>query len=268
MEEQVENWNQLSVEEQENIMYEQWVDAWQSFSPGNPGILDTTKKAFSLPSQSVYSQSLPTPNTRPYSSDDWISNGGGKNWDMFGRPKSIELIPSIEEELSSQNLYKTELCRSWKDFGTCRYGHKCQFAHGEHELRILMRHPKYKTEHCKTYTLSGYCPYGERCRFIHPESPQAGSFPGARNKAWSKSWSPQGLNVLTSIPTFIPKNQQQNYNVSSSLGDFSGRESFSTLSTPSPDSSFVIPREDEGEVDDQIAEGRSRLAIFQTFSQT
>jgi Zinc finger C-x8-C-x5-C-x3-H type (and similar) len=39
-------------------------------------------------------------------------------------------------------LYKTELCRSWEEKGTCRYGTKCQFAHGEDELRIVSRHPK------------------------------------------------------------------------------------------------------------------------------
>jgi hypothetical protein len=39
-------------------------------------------------------------------------------------------------------LYKTELCRSWEEKGTCRYGTKCQFAHGEEELRRVSRHPK------------------------------------------------------------------------------------------------------------------------------
>lgn len=39
-------------------------------------------------------------------------------------------------------LYKTELCRSWEEKGTCRYGAKCQFAHGEEELRRVSRHPK------------------------------------------------------------------------------------------------------------------------------
>lgn len=46
-------------------------------------------------------------------------------------------------------LYKTELCRSWEEKGTCRYGAKCQFAHGEEELRKVARHPKYKTEICR-----------------------------------------------------------------------------------------------------------------------
>lgn len=39
-------------------------------------------------------------------------------------------------------LYKTELCRSWEEKGSCRYGTKCQFAHGEDELRKVSRHPK------------------------------------------------------------------------------------------------------------------------------
>jgi butyrate response factor 1 len=41
---------------------------------------------------------------------------------------------------------QTELCRSWEEFGSCRYGIKCQFAHSREELRPVNRHPKYKTE--------------------------------------------------------------------------------------------------------------------------
>jgi len=64
-------------------------------------------------------------------------------------------------------LYKTEHCSSYELTGTCRYGAKCQFAHGGHELRTVSRHPKYKTEICKTFHSTGHCPYGRRCRFIH-----------------------------------------------------------------------------------------------------
>ncbi|KAH9835810.1 uncharacterized protein C8Q71DRAFT_97440 [Rhodofomes roseus] len=76
-------------------------------------------------------------------------------------------------------LYKTELCRSWEEKGTCRYGAKCQFAHGEEELRKVQRHPKYKTEICRTFWVSGSCPYGKRCCFIHTELPASGAPPGA-----------------------------------------------------------------------------------------
>ncbi|KAJ8014231.1 hypothetical protein DPEC_G00038100 [Dallia pectoralis] len=63
--------------------------------------------------------------------------------------------------------YKTELCRPYEENGACKYGEKCQFAHGYHELRNLSRHPKYKTEPCRTFHTIGFCPYGPRCHFIH-----------------------------------------------------------------------------------------------------
>jgi hypothetical protein len=31
--------------------------------------------------------------------------------------------------------YKTALCENWASKGSCPYSHKCQFAHGDHELR-------------------------------------------------------------------------------------------------------------------------------------
>ncbi|KAI0275115.1 hypothetical protein BC834DRAFT_840041 [Gloeopeniophorella convolvens] len=76
-------------------------------------------------------------------------------------------------------LYKTELCRSWEEKGSCRYGPKCQFAHGEEEIRKVQRHPKYKTEICRTFWVSGSCPYGKRCCFIHTELPAHGAGAGA-----------------------------------------------------------------------------------------
>jgi len=63
--------------------------------------------------------------------------------------------------------YKTELCRTYEENGTCRYGDKCQFAHGITELRTVARHPKYKTDLCRTFHTTGFCPYGSRCHFIH-----------------------------------------------------------------------------------------------------
>uniref|UniRef100_UPI0037E8DA5A mRNA decay activator protein ZFP36L1 n=1 Tax=Semicossyphus pulcher TaxID=241346 RepID=UPI0037E8DA5A len=68
---------------------------------------------------------------------------------------------------SSSSRYKTELCRSFTESGLCKYGGKCQFAHGPDELRDLSRHPKYKTEPCRTFHTIGFCPYGMRCHFVH-----------------------------------------------------------------------------------------------------
>ena len=63
--------------------------------------------------------------------------------------------------------YKTELCRQFIENGECKYGDKCQFAHGLVDLKDVNRHPKYKTDYCKTFHSKGFCPYGPRCHFIH-----------------------------------------------------------------------------------------------------
>lgn len=72
-----------------------------------------------------------------------------------------------DDQRRGSSRYKTELCRPFEESGTCKYGDKCQFAHGVHELRHLTRHPKYKTELCRTFHTIGFCPYGPRCHFIH-----------------------------------------------------------------------------------------------------
>eukprot|EP00210_Caulerpa_lentillifera_P004280 g4083.t1 len=66
-------------------------------------------------------------------------------------------------------FYKTELCHSWDEFGHCRYGATCQFAHGKSELVDFKRHPKQKSEVCRSYATLGYCYYGARCRFLHKD---------------------------------------------------------------------------------------------------
>jgi len=87
-----------------------------------------------------------------------------------GFPPSASLPAQVQPPtLLPSNRYKTELCRGFQESGSCKYGNKCQFAHGEAELRGLYRHPKYKTEPCRTFYNFGYCPYGTRCHFIHEE---------------------------------------------------------------------------------------------------
>ena len=83
--------------------------------------------------------------------------------------------------------YKTELCRAYAEHGACRYGDKCQFAHGRDDLRAVVRHPKYKTDLCRTYHTTGLCPYGPRCHFIHNEDevrrrPTAAPPPSAKQR--------------------------------------------------------------------------------------
>jgi hypothetical protein len=55
---------------------------------------------------------------------------------------SAQTQPGPSANNRKLGLYKTELCRSWEEKGSCRYGAKCQFAHSENELRKVSRHPK------------------------------------------------------------------------------------------------------------------------------
>lgn len=76
---------------------------------------------------------------------------------------------NLSTHSTQPSLYKTELCRSFIMNGVCRYDNKCRFAHGESEVRPIIRHKKYKTELCKNFQKDGVCHYGNRCRFIHSE---------------------------------------------------------------------------------------------------
>lgn len=85
-----------------------------------------------------------------------------------GLVRSQSQVQQQQQNVNSSR-YKTELCRPFEESGHCKYGDKCQFAHGLPELRTLSRHPKYKTELCRTFHTIGFCPYGPRCHFIHNE---------------------------------------------------------------------------------------------------
>ncbi|XP_047450969.1 mRNA decay activator protein ZFP36L1 [Mugil cephalus] len=107
--------------------------------------------------------------------------------------------------------YKTELCRTYEESGACKYGAKCQFAHGLDELRGLSRHPKYKTEPCRTFHTIGFCPYGARCHFIHNADELNAAAPPQKHKPrpplLRHSFSFAGFS--SSPQTFQPVEQSQ-----------------------------------------------------------
>jgi len=97
---------------------------------------------------------------------------GSPSSSNYQTPTKQLIEPSKFNDNSTQqqqpsSRYKTEMCRPYQDEGVCKYGDKCQFAHGFEELRSVNRHPKYKTDLCRTYHKKGFCPYGPRCHFIH-----------------------------------------------------------------------------------------------------
>ncbi|XP_075692420.1 mRNA decay activator protein ZFP36L1-like [Rhinoderma darwinii] len=107
----------------------------------------------------------------PWSRDSELPPSNALRLIPFQADRSVSMIEESKTSLiisrPSTSRYKTELCRTFHESGSCKYGSKCQFAHGTIELRGLNRHPKYKTELCRTYHTIGFCPYGSRCHFIH-----------------------------------------------------------------------------------------------------
>ncbi|OUM62403.1 hypothetical protein PIROE2DRAFT_61919 [Piromyces sp. E2] len=133
---------------------------------------------FNIPVQ--FQQPLMTPPPYMRANGPFMNGGHRGNEDMMVGMNHVMkdqnnnlLSPVVMENTGGAqnnkkaNLYKTELCRSYEETGSCRYGSKCQFAHSISELRPVDRHPKYKTEMCKTFWEQGTCPYGKRCCFIH-----------------------------------------------------------------------------------------------------
>jgi len=65
--------------------------------------------------------------------------------------------------------FKTEPCRSFSETGRCRYGNRCQYAHGDFELRHHRRKFREVTDLCLDFHTLGFCKYGVRCTFKHSQ---------------------------------------------------------------------------------------------------
>lgn len=144
-----------------------------SMKSDNKGLIDSVQKF----SQYFLSLDILKSNSQNYAIESKSNNSHSSCRRSFSQANCEVKKPSTDFStfLSMENFnysftsnrYKTELCRPYEDTGICKYGSKCQFAHGINELRSPNRHPKYKTEPCRTFNTIGYCPYGPRCHFIH-----------------------------------------------------------------------------------------------------
>jgi len=135
------------------------------------------------------------------------------------------LNASNSHRSGNSSRYKTELCRPFEESGSCKYGDKCQFAHGYHELRNLSRHPKYKTELCRTFHTVGFCPYGPRCHFLHEAEGQGkneqvtSKFGGARQASRASSnYTPTSSSGSCS-PSLSPSVSDNDYSAFTYQGD-------------------------------------------------
>ena len=126
--------------------------------------------------------------------------------------------------------YKTVLCKKFMVNQSCPYGDKCQFAHGEQELRPLNNQAQnmmytmnmnsknqnnmlnYKIVKCKNWEKDKTCKYGIHCTYAHGEEE-------LRNKADNLYQmnptfplmmpiitNPQNID-MTQMQQFMPNNQ-------------------------------------------------------------
>ncbi|KAJ1997562.1 hypothetical protein GGI06_006460, partial [Coemansia sp. S85] len=58
---------------------------------------------------------------------------------QFQQPARVSQNPGLK--FNSNPLYKTRLCQRFTEQGDCPYNDKCQFAHGEQELRVAPEQP-------------------------------------------------------------------------------------------------------------------------------
>ncbi|KAI3675871.1 hypothetical protein L1987_85467 [Smallanthus sonchifolius] len=87
------------------------------------------------------------------------------------RSSSLSLTDSGGSSSSGGKNHKPDLCLSYlENSGFCRYGSKCQFAHGKQEIHPVPFSYKSALETCKSYNLSRTCAFGSKCRFIHHET--------------------------------------------------------------------------------------------------
>eukprot|EP01017_Pseudomicrothorax_dubius_P029241 TRINITY_DN3534_c0_g2_i5.p1 TRINITY_DN3534_c0_g2~~TRINITY_DN3534_c0_g2_i5.p1 ORF type:complete len:198 (-),score=28.92 TRINITY_DN3534_c0_g2_i5:61-654(-) len=126
------------------------------------------------PHSPVEAYSVSTKESSPILSDDSVDKEDGPlALEIDVRPKR-KTFQSKEERLlfveDYKRKYKTELCKNWTIKGECRYGNKCSFAHGSHELQEKRHlHSNFKKKMCTLYHLEGHCFYGYRCQYIHKE---------------------------------------------------------------------------------------------------
>ena len=74
---------------------------------------------------------------------------------------------------TSSSKYKTELCKNVAQFGGCRYGKSCRFAHNYEELAAYQaaleaeEQKRKANKNCKSFFALKVCLHGSKCAFRH-----------------------------------------------------------------------------------------------------
>lgn len=194
---------------------------------------------------------------------------------VYHRRVDLRANPSCIAEDFPCSLYKTELCRSYEETGCCRYGAKCQFAHGQEELRAVFRHPRFKTQNCRTFTSTGTCPYGSRCRFIHYRGAAAASaaatggrqlvvtVPAFPSPSSPKTPSPGAVQlVATGVTSASPPASPRSSSTLTALSDYPSPRSDTAIDKWYPE--VLAPYSPPSPSAGDSARSHHRLPIFET----
>ena len=119
-----------------------------------------------------------------------------------------QMMPQKNQPKGPNNpRYKTTLCKHYNSPQGCTYGEKCQFAHGNNEIRLnnsqyvpMIKKQNnmlnYKIAKCKNWEKDGTCKYGVHCTFAHGDTE-------LRNKN-------ENLYSIGPFPMMIPYNYDMN----------------------------------------------------------
>jgi len=194
---------------QENSFDRELVIPNQHFLPMSPG-LSSIAELSSFQQDNLF-RPLETPRLRPASSTSMesaessesltsiqriaLSRGSGRKRNRRrsnASPTQSQMICGVADKEKSpppQNLrgdpfrsakVKTELCRYFNSEKGCPFGNKCNYAHGEDELKYtklmdlkragLIDIEIFRTHPCLTWVSTGACPFDHRCMGLHDPS--------------------------------------------------------------------------------------------------
>ena len=108
------------------------------------------------------------------SKNDWpLGSSTGADWTSEECQSQNQTSESLCQKDDSTRFetsqkYKTEICKNFMIHKKCKFGDRCCFAHGLHELREKSNlNNSYKLKVCKNYQQNGFCRYGQRCQYVH-----------------------------------------------------------------------------------------------------